>query len=292
MDIPSVDYLLDETAKNSQPIWQVLLREEQADSGESQDAILERALHTYEVMKNAAMSGIASDMKSVSGLTGGDAAQYYNHLRNHKSLLGSLEAKAVAYALGTSGYNAAMGVVVACPTAGAAGIVPGVLIAAQEEYGFSDREAVCGLLTASAIGGVVATRATISGAAGGCQAECGTAAAMAAAALCEVLGGSPRQCAEAAALALKNCLGLACDPVAGLVEVPCVKRNGMYTVFAINAADMALAGIRSFVPFDEVIDSMRRIGMDMPPCVRETGEGGLATTDTGKAARERIFGKK
>ena len=113
MDIPSVDYLLDETAKNSQPIWQVLLREEQADTGESQEAILERALHTYDVMKNAAMSGIASDMKSVSGLTGGDAAQYYNHLRNHKSLLGSLEAKAVAYALGTSGYNAAMGVVVA-----------------------------------------------------------------------------------------------------------------------------------------------------------------------------------
>ncbi len=160
MDIPSIDYLLDETAKTSQPIWQVVLREEQSDSGQSQEQILDRALHTYEVMKNAAMSGIASDMKSVSGLTGGDAAQYYNHLRNHKSLLGSLEAKAVAYALGTSGYNAAMGVVVACPTAGAAGIVPGVLIAAQEEYGFSDREAVYGLLTASGIGGVVVDAGT------------------------------------------------------------------------------------------------------------------------------------
>lgn len=289
MDIPSVDYLLDETAKNSQPIWQVLLREEQADSGESQEAILERALHTYDVMKNAAMSGIASDMKSVSGLTGGDAAQYYNHLRNHKSLLGSLEAKAVAYALGTSGYNAAMGVVVACPTAGAAGIVPGVLIAAQEEYGFSDREAVYGLLTASAIGGVVATRATLSGAAGGCQAECGTAAAMAAAALCEVLGGSPRQCADAAALALKNCLGLACDPVAGLVEVPCVKRNGVYAVMSIAAADMALAGIRSFIPLDEVIDAMYQIGCSMPSCIRETAEGGLAATPTGLAAKRRLF---
>ena len=289
MDIPSVDYLLDETAKNSQPIWQVLLREEQADSGESQEAILERALQTYDVMKNAAMSGIASDMKSVSGLTGGDAAQYYNHLRNHKSLLGSLEAKAVAYALGTSGYNAAMGVVVACPTAGAAGIVPGVLIAAQEEYGFSDREAVYGLLTASAIGGVVATRATLSGAAGGCQAECGTAAAMAAAALCEVLGGSPRQCADSAALALKNCLGLACDPVAGLVEVPCVKRNGVYAVMSIAAADMALAGIRSFIPLDEVIDAMYQIGCSMPSCIRETAEGGLAATPTGLAAKRRLF---
>ena len=289
MDIPSIDYLLDETAKNGQPIWQVVLREEQTDSGDSLDTILERALHTYEVMKNAAMSGIATGMKSVSGLTGGDAATYYNYLRNHKSLLGSMESKAVAYALGTSGYNAAMGVVVACPTAGAAGIVPGVLIAAQEEYGFSDREAVYGLLTASAIGGVVATRATISGAAGGCQAECGTAAAMAAAALVEVMGGSPRQCVDAAALALKNCLGLACDPVAGLVEVPCVKRNGVYAVMAISAADMALAGIRSFIPLDEVIDAMYQIGCSMPSCIRETAEGGLAATPTGLAARRRLF---
>lgn len=289
MDIPSIDYLLDETAKNGQPIWQVVLREEQTDSGDSLDTILERALHTYEVMKNAAMSGIATGMKSVSGLTGGDAATYYNYLRNHKSLLGSMESKAVAYALGTSGYNAAMGVVVACPTAGAAGIVPGVLIAAQEEYGFSDREAVYGLLTASAIGGVVATRATISGAAGGCQAECGTAAAMAAAALVEVMGGSARQCVDAAALALKNCLGLACDPVAGLVEVPCVKRNGVYAVMAISAADMALAGIRSFIPLDEVIDAMYQIGCSMPSCIRETAEGGLAATPTGLAARRRLF---
>ncbi len=289
MDIPSIDYLLDETAKNSLSIWQVVLREEQNDSGESQEQLLERAMHTYDVMKNAAMSGIASDMRSVSGLTGGDAAQYYNHLRNHKSLLGPLEAKAVAYALGTSGYNAAMGVVVACPTAGAAGIVPGVLIAAQEELGFSDREAVYGLLTASGIGGVVATRATLSGAAGGCQAECGTACAMAAAALCEVMGGSPRQCADAAALALKNCLGLACDPVAGLVEVPCVKRNGVYAVMAIAAADMALAGIRSFIPLDEVIDAMYQIGSVMPSCIRETAEGGLAATPTGLAAKRRLF---
>ena len=289
MDIPSIDYLLDETAKNGQPIWQVVLREEQHDAGDSQEAILERAMHTYEVMKNAAMSGIATGMKSVSGLTGGDAATYYNYLRNHKSLLGSMESKAVAYALGTSGYNAAMGVVVACPTAGAAGIVPGVLIAAQEEYGFSDREAVYGLLTASAIGGVVATRATISGAAGGCQAECGTAAAMAAAALVEVMGGSARQCVDAAALALKNCLGLACDPVAGLVEVPCVKRNGVYAVMAISAADMALAGIRSFIPLDEVIDAMYQIGCSMPSCIRETAEGGLAATPTGVAAKRRLF---
>ena len=289
MDIPSIDYLLDETAKNGQPIWQVVLREEQHDSGDSQEAILERAMHTYEVMKNAAMSGIATGMKSVSGLTGGDAATYYNYLRNHKSLLGSMESKAVAYALGTSGYNAAMGVVVACPTAGAAGIVPGVLIAAQEEYGFSDREAVYGLLTASAIGGVVATRATISGAAGGCQAECGTAAAMAAAALVEVMGGSARQCVDAAALALKNCLGLACDPVAGLVEVPCVKRNVVGAVNAITCADMAMAGVESKIPVDQVIDCMGDVGRRMPVEFRETALGGLAVTPFGLSIKEKML---
>ena len=276
MDIPSVDYLLDETAKNSQPIWQIVLREEQSDSGESQESILERALHTYEVMKNAAMSGIASDMKSVSGLTGGDAAQYYHHLRNHKSLLGALEAKAVAYALGTSGYNAAMGVVVACPTAGAAGIVPGVLIAAQEEFGFSDREAVCGLLTASGIGGVIATRATISGAAGGCQAECGSAAAMAAAALTYLQGGTAQQCADAAAFALMNLLGLVCDPVGGLVEVPCVYRNVGSSGVAFTAADMVLSGICCPIDPDEVILAMKEVGDALPASLRETGEGGCA----------------
>ena len=228
-------------------------------------------------------------MKSVSGLTGGDAATYYRHCRNHKNLLGPLEAKAVAYALATSGYNAAMGVIAAAPTAGSAGILPGVLIAAQEEYSFSDRDALDALLTAAGIGAVTAARATISGAAGGCQAECGTAAAMAAAALAEAMGGSPRQCVNAAALALKNSLGLVCDPVAGLVEVPCVKRNGIYAVLAIAAADLALAGIESFVPLDQVIDAMYQIGCGMPACVRETGEGGLAVTPAGIAAKRRLF---
>lgn len=289
MEIQSIDYLLDESAKNNLSLGQVVLREEQRDSGASAEAIRARLERTWQVMKNAASAGIATDMKSVSGLTGGDAATYYRHCRNHKNLLGPLEAKAVAYALATSGYNAAMGVIAAAPTAGSAGILPGVLIAAQEEYSFPDRDALDALLTAAGIGAVTAARATISGAAGGCQAECGTAAAMAAAALADAMGGSPRQCVNAAALALKNSLGLVCDPVAGLVEVPCVKRNGIYAVLAIAAADLALAGLESFVPLDQVIDAMYQIGCGMPACVRETGEGGLAVTPAGIAAKRRLF---
>ena len=289
MEIQSIDYLLDESAKNNLSLGQVVLREEQRDSGASAEAIRARLERTWQVMKNAASAGIATDMKSVSGLTGGDAATYYRHCRNHKNLLGPLEAKAVAYALATSGYNAAMGVIAAAPTAGSAGILPGVLIAAQEEYSFPDRDALDALLTAAGIGAVTAARATISGAAGGCQAECGTAAAMAAAALADAMGGSPRQCVNAAALALKNSLGLVCDPVAGLVEVPCVKRNGIYAVLAIAAAELALAGIESFVPLDQVIDAMYQIGCGMPACVRETGEGGLAVTPAGIAAKRRLF---
>ena len=289
MEVQSMDYLLDESAKNNLSLGQIVLREEVRETGASAESILEKLSRTWRVMKEAASAGIATDLKSVSGLTGGDAARYYNHIRNRKNLLGGMEAKAVAYALATSGYNAAMGVIAAAPTAGSAGILPGVLLAAQEEYGFQDRDALDALLTAGGVGAVTAARASLSGAAGGCQAECGTAAAMAAAALSDVMGGSARQCVNAAALAMKNSLGLVCDPVAGLVEVPCIKRNGIYAVLAIAAADLSLAGIESFVPLDEVIDAMYQIGCGMPACVRETGEGGLAATATGLAAKRRLF---
>ena len=168
-------------------------------------------------------------------------------------------------------------------------MLPGVLLAAQEEYGFTDREAVNALITATGIGAVIATRATISGAQGGCQAEVGSGCAMAAAALCDVMGGTARQTTHAAAIALKNALGLACDPVAGLVEVPCIKRNGMYACMAIAAADLALAGVESFIPPDEVIDAMYQIGCNLPACIRETAEGGLAITPTGLKAKRRLF---
>ena len=292
MIIPSIQYMLEQAEAKNCTLWQVVLQEEQADSGMAQEEILSRLNTTYIAMKKAAFSGISTGIRSISGMTGGDAARYYSRAKDGKALLGDLCAKAMAYALATSECNASMGVIVAAPTAGSAGIMPGAFIAAQEVCGFSDGQVINALLTAGGVGGVISARASLAGAVCGCQAECGSAAAMTAAGICQLMGGSPGQCMEAGALALKNCLGLACDPVAGLVEVPCVKRNGMYTVFAITAADMALAGIRSFIPFDEVIDSMRRIGAEMPSCIRETGEGGLAVTKTGKEARERIFGEK
>ena len=208
-----------------------------------------------------------------------------------KPLSGDLiwRASEIAVALGTC--NASMGRIVAAPTAGSCGILPGLLFAWQEVRGGSDKALLEGLLVAAAVGDIIAHRATLAGASGGCQAECGSACAMGAAALCHMEGGSPEACSHAAALALKSILGLACDPVAGLVESPCVKRNGSLVAVGAVAADMALAGIRSIIPPDEVVDAMADVGRSLPPTLRETGRGGCAVTPTGrkltKALKER-----
>lgn len=292
MKIPSIASILEGAAKNHQALWQYILQAEFLDSGVPAEDIIARVENTYQVMKSAVRSGLKEHSRSLSGLTGGDAYKYYQRIQEGGSVLSDFNAKAIAYAIATNEQNASMGVIVAAPTAGASGILPGVLIAAQEEFGYLDDDIVHSLIVASGIGAVIATRATVSGAAGGCQAECGSAAAMAAGALAHLLGGSDIQTVNAAALALKNSLGLACDPVAGLVEVPCVKRNGVYASMAISAADMALAGITSVIPPDEVIDAMFQIGSMMPACIRETAEGGLAVTPTGLEAKKRIFGIK
>ncbi len=271
-------------------MWELVAGSQSADTGESLEQILAQTAKVFEVMKTAATAGMSDCSPSLSGLTGGDACQYGDHIINGRSVLGSLPSKALGYAIATNEYNASMGVIVAAPTAGSSGILPGVVIAAQEELGFSNEQVVRALLIAGGVGAVIALRATISGAAGGCQAECGSAAAMAASTLAYLLGGDESQVAAAGALALKNSLGLACDPVAGLVEVPCIKRNGIYAVMAVAAADMAMAGIKSVIPFDEVIDAMFQIGSVMPACIKETAEGGLAISPTGLAAKRRIFG--
>ncbi|MDD6315544.1 MAG: L-serine ammonia-lyase, iron-sulfur-dependent, subunit alpha [Clostridia bacterium] len=292
MKIPSIESILTGAEKNHQTLWQYILQSEFEDSGMPVDQIIRRVEETYTVMRNAVRSGLQEHGRSLSGLTGGDAFKYYERIETGRTVLSDFNAKAIAYAIATNEHNASMGVIVAAPTAGASGILPGVLIAAQEEFGYMDSDIVHSLIVASGIGAVIATRATVSGAAGGCQAECGSAAAMAAGALTYLLGGNDQQVMHAAALALKNCLGLACDPVAGLVEIPCIKRNGVYASMAITACDMALSGIVSFIPPDEVIDAMFQIGSMMPACIRETAEGGLAVTPTGLAAKERVFGVK
>lgn len=271
---------------------EVIWRHETERSQRTPEAVWGTMAESLKVMREAAQLGLSSKNKSFSGLVGGDAGRLADRLAEGKCLTGSVTAKAAAYALAVSEINAGMGKIVACPTAGSCGIVPGAMLAAADAFGFSDEDLIRGLFTAAGIGMVIAENASISGAFGGCQAECGSAAAMAAAAVVEMAGGTPAQSAEALALAMKNLLGLACDPVAGLVEVPCVKRNAFGAVHALLAADMALAGITSVIPADEVIDTMHQIGLSMPRALKETSEGGLAKTPTAIQITERILGGK
>jgi len=232
-------------------------------------------------MREAITTGLDKDLRSNSGMSGGNAYRMKAAIDSGK-LEDNLFNRAAVYALATAETNACMGKIVAAPTAGAAGVLPAVLIAAAELYNIDDEIIVDALFLAGDVGMRIAKLANLSGAQGGCQAECGSAAAMAAAAMVYLMDGTSEQSDNAAALALKSLLGLVCDPVAGLVEVPCVKRNANCTSIAITSANMALAGIKSYIPFDEVILVMKQIGQSMPSELRETAQGGCAATDTGK----------
>lgn len=262
------------------PLSSVILEFEAQRSDRPQNEIWSAMKTNLEVMRVAVKEGLSQTGKSFSGLVGGDANRLINKINNAQLLTGSTSARAAAYALAVSEVNAAMGKVVACPTAGSCGILPGALLAAGETLEASDDDLVRGLFTAAGIGMVIAENASIAGAIGGCQAECGAAAAMAAGAVADIAGGTPEQVSHALALALKNLLGLVCDPVAGLVEIPCVKRNAFGAAHALLAAEMALAGIESVIPGDEVISAMHQISLTMPRALRETSEGGLAKTPT------------
>jgi len=270
-------------------IAEVMIRQEIEVTGRSREEIFAQMDKNLQVMEQAVMRGLAG-VSSHSGLTGGDAVLLQNYIRQGRFLSGETILDAVSKAVATNEVNAAMGIICATPTAGSAGVVPGTLFAVKEKLQPTREQMVEFLFTAGAFGFVVANNASISGAAGGCQAEVGSATGMAAAALVEMAGGTPSQAAEAMAIALKNMLGLVCDPVAGLVEVPCVKRNAMGAANAMVAADMALAGIKSRIPCDEVIEAMYRIGETMPTALKETAQGGLAATPTGRALAAKIFG--
>ena len=271
------------------PIHDIVVAREMHDTQRPKQAILTEMQRNWEVMQASIERGIENEERSVSGLTGGDAEKIYEHREG--GYLGAAALSAAAYAVGGSEVNAVMGRIVACPTAGSCGIVPAALYAAREQRHVTDEAIVGALFTAAGIGMVIDQNASIAGAEGGCQAECGAAAGMAAAALVELADGTPAQIANACALAIKNLLGLACDPVAGLVEVPCVKRNGFCTVHAMLAADMTLAGVHSVIPVDDVILALDTIGRSMPRSIRETAEGGLAATPSGKALARRIYPK-
>lgn len=258
------------------PISRVVLMDQAERDGVSQEKLIGKMRETLGVMRESAQAGLSPDVKSMSGMTGGQAAMLFARVGSGASAAGALAGEAMAVALGVAELNAAMGRIVAAPTAGACGILPGILLTYGKSRGATDDDLVAALFTAAGVGGVIAAKASISGAQAGCQAECGAASAMAAAALVELSGGSAEAAASAVSFALMNVMGLVCDPVGGLVEVPCVYRNVLGVVNAVAAADMALSGIRSLLPADEVIEAMGRVGRSMPEALRETGEGGCA----------------
>ncbi|CAG7839490.1 L-serine ammonia-lyase, iron-sulfur-dependent, subunit alpha [Clostridium haemolyticum] len=272
-------------------IWEYTLKTEVKNSGLTEEQVLEKMKKNLKVMKESTSLALNHEIKSVSGLTGGDAVKLNKYSENNNTLTGNFITKAMARAISCSEVNAAMGRIVACPTAGSCGILPAVIISAGEKLNKSDDDLVKGLLTASGIGLIIAKNATISGAEGGCQAECGSAAAMASGAVVEMMGGTVEQALHASAIVIKNILGLVCDPVAGLVEVPCIKRNASGTVSALTTADLVMSGIVSMIPFDEAVWTMYKVGKQLPCELRETAQGGVAITPTGLKLKEKVFGK-
>lgn len=264
------------------PISEVMIRRETEIGEQTRDEVIAEMRRSLKVMRDSLHKGLTEKMQSVSRLTGGEAMTLYRY-GDFEPLSGAETCHAAAAAMAVVEVNAAMGRIVAAPTAGASGIMPAVLLETAHSRGWTDEQLVSGLFCAGAIGMLFAKNATISGAEGGCQAETGVAAAMAAAALVELSGGTPMQSLDAAAIAIKNIEGLVCDPVAGLVECPCIKRNGMGAANALLSADMALCGITSLIPFDEVVTSMYTVGRDIRAEYRETAKGGLAATPTGRA---------
>lgn len=285
----SVKELIERCEAENKAIYEVMLEQEMAVTGMTAEEVYTHMDRNLQTMENALEEGLAG-VTSKTGLTGGDAVLMKQYIESGQALAGNLVLDAVSKAVATNEVNAAMGKICATPTAGSAGVVPGVLFSLKNRLQLNRQDMLNFLLTSGAFGFVVANNASISGAAGGCQAEVGSASAMAAAAIVEAAGRSPQQSAEGFAICLKNMLGLVCDPVAGLVEVPCVKRNAAGASNAIVSADMALAGITSRIPTDEVIDAMYKIGQTMPSALRETGRGGLAGTPTGQRLKQQIFG--
>lgn len=291
MTFRTVAELVEIAERENIPISEVMIRQEMDIKDRTYQAVFSDMEKNLQVMEEAIKHGL-NGVESVTGLTGGDAVLVQKYMQEKTPLSGNILLDAVSKAMATNEVNAAMGVICATPTAGSAGCVPGALFAVKEQLHPTREEMVRFLFTAGAFGFVVANNAFISGAAGGCQAEVGSAGAMASAAIVEMAGGTAQQSADAFAITLKNMLGLVCDPVAGLVEVPCVKRNAAGSSLAIVSADLALAGVKSRIPCDEVIGAMYRIGQTMPVQLRETGEGGLADTPTGRFLKDKIFGKQ
>lgn len=281
--------LIELCSEKNKKIFEIVLEKESSVTALPEEEIRNMMGENLKVMVESSSYALTNKITSVSGLIGGEAMKIEEYKKNNKTICGETINTAMAKALSTSEINASMGKIVAAPTAGAAGILPGAILTAKEKFNLSDDDLINGLLTAAGIGEIVAKNATVSGAYGGCQAECGVAAAMAAAAIVEMLGGTPEACLNASSFALINIMGLVCDPIAGLVEFPCALRNASGVVNGLISADLALAGIECLVPFDEVVEAMYKVGKSLPDTLKETALGGLAATPTGQCLKNKIL---
>ena len=291
MDIArSGEELIKICEKNSISLSEYAIRREMEDRDVSREKVLSKMHKTLEAMRSGATEAREKEVYSVRGLIGGDAYKLQEYLKSGKSLTGDTMILAMAMALSSSEVNASMGRIVACPTAGSCGILPAVILTAGESLGKTDDELVMALFASAAVGMIIGRNATFAGAEGGCQAECGSAAAMASAAVVEMMGGTPKMSLDAAAIVFKNILGLVCDPVAGLVEIPCAKRNSSGAISALCTADLVMAGVESKIPFDDALSAMYKVGRSLPPELRETALGGVAVTKAGLELRKKVFG--
>lgn len=287
----SIEELVMQAEKKNVKISELVIEDQALAMEKDELEVYEKMELAFQVMMESVKTGLDKNLKSTSGLTGGEGYLMNEYAKGKESLCGEFMGKAIARSLAAAGCNASMGRIVAAPTAGSCGILPGCLVSLYEDKDYDEKAIVMSMFTASAFGMVIAKKASISGAQGGCQAECGSAAAMAAAALVELRGGSPRQCADALAIAISSQMGLVCDPVAGLVEIPCIKRNASGLMIAFSSADMVLAGIDAKIPADECLDAMKEVGDALPLSLKETAAGGLAATPTGKKLRDKVFGE-
>ena len=289
MKFMTFEELIKGCSAENKKIYELIQEQEAQEADVSVEEIREKVTLNIETMRSTIQTGMCSTEKAISNWCGDDCVKLQKRYLKQNALFGKLFEKIITYSLSTIEENLRMGKIVACPTAGSCGIVPAVLVAVSEEYNITEDDQINALITAGGIGAIISNKVQLAGAVAGCQAECGVAAAMCAGALAQMLGGSISEIINAVALAMKNLLGLTCDPVCGLVEVPCVKRNPILAIHAVTSTELALAGIESKIPLDEVIDAVRQTGQLMSPMLKESSLAGLATTKTALKLKEKIF---
>ncbi len=275
--------------KTGKPIWEIIQTQEAEFAEVSADEIRRLVKRSLDAMKESIKAGLNSKEMSISGMCGDDCDKLQKRFENTHALFGKTFEKITTYALAVIEENLRMGKIAACPTAGSCAIVPSVLIGVSEDLEINEEEQINALITAGAIGRIISNKVALAGAVAGCQAECGVASAMSAGAVTQIRGGNTEQILQAVALALKNLLGLTCDPVCGLVEIPCVKRNPFLAIHAVTASELALAGVKSKIPLDEVVDALEQTGNLMSPMLKESSQAGLATTKTALDLKAKLF---